>query len=216
MIPKVLVLGCLVTLSALACQSHAEPARGNTVDLLSLSLDEVKQISGFDKFTRDVDTREPAADDYAPAGPCQSLSDDLVAFGDSWTEFRAIADSGNVDANGRAPSTSRVTRDANTPLTVPLMAAAIQKIAVYSNDAAAREVFDRRVTAMAECAELNIPIYSGTLSQPDPTVAVYNSGGNVFVFAVKSTVVIDVSVVALPDAERIASDISRAIIERIN
>jgi hypothetical protein len=36
------------------------------------------------------------------------------------------------------------------------------------------------------------------------------------VFAVKSAVLVDVSVSALPDAERIASDISRSIIERVD
>lgn len=199
----------MVTLSTLGCQSHTDGAgSANTFDRLPLSLDEVKQISGFDGFIREIDTDQPAADNYGPSGPCQAIADQQIAFGEDWTQFRSIADNGNLRAGGR-PRAAK---------TVPLMAAALQNVASYPDATTAREVFDRRVTAMRKCAELNIPTYSGALSQRDPSTVVYTSGtgGMTLVFVIKSTVLVEVSILALPDAERVASDISRVILDRID
>ncbi|KUH94339.1 hypothetical protein [Mycobacterium sp. IS-3022] len=43
-------------LSGLACQSHTEPDGEAIVERLPLSLEQVKEISGLDKFSREVDT----------------------------------------------------------------------------------------------------------------------------------------------------------------
>ncbi|MGV0606605.1 hypothetical protein [Mycolicibacterium sp. XJ1904] len=98
------------------------------------------------------------------------------------------------------------------------MASALQTIAVYPSEVEARNVFDRRVAAMTECVGLNIPGYSGTVAHRALDTAVYtnSTGGWAFVFVVKSAILSDVSVMALSDAERIASDISHVIIGRIN
>ncbi|MGV0788799.1 sensor domain-containing protein [Mycolicibacterium sp. XJ2] len=208
-------VGCVIALGTLACQRHSEPGADDAVDRLPLSLDDVKQISGFDGFTRDVDTDRPAALTYVPDGPCQALADQRVAFGDTWIRFRSIADNGEL-VSGR-PRT-RAPGPAVAPSTVPVVASALQTIAVYPSEVEARNVFDRRVAAMTECVGLNIPGYSGTVAHRDLDTAVYtnSTGGWAFVFVVKSAILSDVSVMALSDAERIASDISHVIIGRIN
>lgn len=211
-----LVLGCLVTVSTLACQSHAAPKPANTVDRLALSLEEVKQISGFDKFTREIDTGQPTADNYTPAGPCRAWSDEQVAFGDTWTQFRSIADSGDLDAGLQPPRPSHAIQDHAAPLTAPLTATAVQTVAVYPSGAAARDVFNRRVADMEECVDLNLPHLGGKATRPNSTTAVWVNEGFTSVFALKSTVLVDVSVMELSEAERIASDISQEIIGRIN
>ncbi|KUH85781.1 hypothetical protein AU186_23965 [Mycobacterium sp. GA-1999] len=203
-------------LSGLACQSHTEPDGEAIVERLPLSLEQVKEISGLDKFSREVDTDQPVADDYTPEGPCREMADQRTAFGANWTSFRSVADSADLPTGGRRPRNPGATGDGATPLIVPVMATVVQNVVVYPDDSAARETFDRRVAAMKKCVELNLPHLGGMISQPSRDKVVLVNDGFVTVSLVKSAVVVDVSVVALPDAERVASEISQAIVERVN
>ncbi|KUH99469.1 hypothetical protein AU189_11635 [Mycolicibacterium acapulense] len=203
-------------LSGLACQSHVEPDGEDITERLPLSLEHVREISGFDEFTREVDTDEPVGDDYTPEGPCRDMADQRIVFGANWTRFKSIADSGDLPSGGRRPRTSGATGDGTAPLIVPVMATVVQNVVVYPDESAARVTFDRHVAAMEECVDLNLPHLGGTISRPNQDEVVLLNSGFVSVFSVKSTIIVDVSVVALPDAERIASAISRAILDRVD
>ncbi|WP_421874787.1 sensor domain-containing protein [Mycolicibacterium wolinskyi] len=163
-----------------------------------LSIDDVRRISGVNALERTVDTNRPKPDNNAvPA--CRALSDQGVAFGDQWTEFHSTSDNGNLDVRG-----------------VPgLMAVAGQVVAIYPNEEAAREAFDRRIAAVEECVKLHIPFYDPAVSRPADDTAVFSGDGWSSATIVKSAVVIDAGVVALPDAERVASELAQAMADRI-
>ncbi|OFB38173.1 hypothetical protein BA059_15245 [Mycolicibacterium sp. (ex Dasyatis americana)] len=164
-----------------------------------LSLDDVRQISGFDQFDRNFESDKPTTDDNAvPA--CRPLTDQGVAFGDRWTEFRAVSDDGDLDVGGQ----------------LDLMAVAGQVVAVYPNEAAARAVFDQRIAAVEECVKLQIPYYDPVISNPDANTAVFHADGWSSATIVKSTVVVEASVVALPEAERVASEMARTMADQVS
>ncbi|MFN3005966.1 sensor domain-containing protein [Mycolicibacterium wolinskyi] len=169
-----------------------------TTDSVVLSIDDVRRISGVNALERTVDTNRPKPDNNAvPA--CRALSDQGVAFGDQWTEFHSTSDNGNLDVRG-----------------VPgLMAVAGQVVAIYPNEEAAREAFDRRIAAVEECVKLHIPFYDPAVSRPADDTAVFSGDGWSSATIVKSAVVIDAGVVALPDAERVASELAQAMADRI-
>lgn len=184
----------------LGCQRHVDgtPEVTSFIDSLPLSLERVEQISGFDRFTREIDSDLPTPSSYLPDGPCRAMADQRIAFGDTWTGFRSVADSAELTGGPLSPVVS-----------------VTQNLVAYPDDAAAREVFDRHADDMAACAELNLPGLDGTVTHPDSETAVWVNDGMAIMFTIKSAIFIEASAVALPDAERIAFEISRAIIERI-
>lgn len=199
MIRTALIVGCL-TLSVLGCQRPVEgaPEPGSLVDTLPLSNSAVKDLSGFDRLTREVDSDQPTRDTYLTDGPCHAMADQHIAYGDVWTGFRSIADTADLTDGPLSPIVS-----------------VTQNLVAYPDDAAARAVFDRQAAAMADCAALNMLGLEGAVVRPDSETAVWVNEWKATVFVIKAAFLVDVSVVALPDAERVASDISRAIVDRI-
>jgi hypothetical protein len=68
---------------------------------------------------------------------------------------------------------------------------------------------------MADCAALNLLGLEGTVARPLNETAVWINDGMAIVLAVKSAILVEASAVALDDNERIASEISRRILDRI-
>lgn len=95
------------------------------------------------------------------------------------------------------------------------IASVAQTVIAYPDSAAAREVFDRHANTMAECAALKTPGLDGEVIRPDSRTALWLNDGMATVFAIEAATLVDVSVVALPDAARIASNVSKAITVRI-
>jgi hypothetical protein len=126
------------------------------------------------------------------------MADQGVAYGATWLQFRSVADSAKLTANRLAP-----------------VASVAQTLIAYPDALAARDVFDRHANTMTECAALEIPGLAGAVTRPDSRTASWLTDGMATVFAIEATTLIAVSVVALPDAARIASDVSQAIIDRI-
>ena len=197
----VLVLSLGLALVLAGCQRpvSGQPEPSSFADTLPLGLAQVREISGRDGLVRDVDTDRPVADGYIQDGPCRAVADQSRAYGEDWTAFRSVADAVDLD-DGAAPG---------------LQAVVAQHVVGYPEVAAARAVFERRFQEARACAELDIPGIGGTVTRLDDETAVWADDGLATVYAIKSAVLVDVSVVALPDEERIATDISRAILDRI-
>ena len=173
--------------------------RGSSVDTLPLSIAQVREISGFDRLERESDSDEPVADTYTPEGPCREAADQVVAFGDDWTVFRSVADGGDLYADRQL-----------SPMVV-----VAQNVVGYPSEASAGEVFDRRLKDVRECAALDLPGLGGDVERLDDNTVRWSADGMTTVYAIESDVLVDASVVALPDADRIASEVVAAVLDRI-
>ena len=187
-----LLVGCQREVSGL-------PAPGSSYDISLLSLAAVEKIGGMDHLTREVDTDEPLVDTYLTEGPCHEVSDQRTAFGDGWIYFRSVADT--------------VDREHGDPL-APIVSL-VQNVIAYPDDDGARAVFERYVVTMGDCAASGSPGLNGKVERPDQGTAIWVTEGMASVFAIKGTVLVSASAVAVPDAERVAIDMSRAILDRI-
>lgn len=196
----ILALCWCVVLVGVAC---TRPVNGGTMpaegaDAFPLTVAEVRTASGLPGFTRVLDDDQAVPDGVTPSGPCRALFDSAAAFGDNRIEFRTVADEADLDTGG--------------PL--PLIASVGQTVVVYPSEDAARQTFVRRAAQLGQCSELDLPYLGGTISQPEPDTTVYRNGEWTLVSTIDSAVLVDVSVGALPESERIATEISRAIVER--
>jgi PknH-like extracellular domain len=199
LIVRVLVLVCLVVLSA-ACQRDVGgmPVPASVVDTLPLGLDRVRQISGFERLTREADSDQPWQGTTTLEGPCGSFSDRKVAYGETLTAFRSVTDAADLTEGPLSPIVSIT-----------------QNVAAYPSDDDARSVFDRRIEDASACAALNTPGLGGAVSRLDENMAVWGDEDIATVFAIRSSTLVETSAVGLPEAERIATEISRAILDRI-
>jgi len=192
-------LGCALALAGCSQQVAGEPRPTSFVDTLPLSLTAVQEISGFDGLRREIDTDQPAPDTYLPEGPCHEMADQQIAFGDSWTHFRSVADTGDLEPADRLS---------------PIVSVA-QNLVAYTDDSTARKAFDHHVLSMTDCAAQNMLGLEGAIVRPDGATAVWVNGGMAIVFVIETSILIQSMVVALPYAERVATEFPRAILDRI-
>lgn len=199
MIVRLLVLLCCVTLSV-ACQRVVDgaPAPASFLDTLPLGLDRVRQISDFDRLERVADSDQPWSDPTSMAGPCHALFDGRAAYGDTWSAFRRVADEADLNDGPLSPIVS-----------------VGQYLVAYSDPDVALRVLNRRVDDATACTASNTPGLSGTVTRLDDDTAVWLTDGLATVYAVRSAILVETAVVGLPDAERIASELSHALLERI-
>ncbi|MDZ4232293.1 MAG: sensor domain-containing protein, partial [Dietzia sp.] len=184
------------------CQRSVDGASTPAIgfESLPLTVQDVREISGFDGFALVADDDRIVPDTATPEGPCRALFDQGVAFGDDWVGIRTVEEEGDLEPGGPAP----------------LIASAIQTVVTYANSDRARDEFDRRLENMTDCAALRLDFMDGVVSQPDPGTVAYVHDEWALVSAVKSSVVVDVSVTALLDAEPIASEMTQRILDRID
>lgn len=199
---RTLILACCASVVVAGCQRSVDgasaPAAG--FESLPLTVQDVREISGFDGFARVADDDRIVPDTATPEGPCRALFDQGVAFGDNRVDIRTVEDEGDLDAGDPAP----------------LITSAIQTVVTYADSDRARDAFDRRLANMTDCAALRLDFMDGVVSQPDPTTVAYVHDEWALVSAVRSSVVVDVSVTVLPDAEQIASEMTARILDRID
>lgn len=195
-----LTLVCCAAL-LVGCQREMNglPTPGSVYDTSLLTISAVEEIGGIDNLTRRVDTDEPLVDTYVTEGPCREVSDERAAFGDEWIYFRSVADT--------------VDRRSGDPLS-PIVSL-VQNVIAYPDHADARAVFERHAATMADCAASGAPGHNGTVEHADDATVIWVTEGMATVFAIKDAALVSASAVAVPDAERIATEISRAILDRI-
>ena len=190
------------SLVAVGCQrsTDGESAFAGGLQSLPLTVQDVRQVSGFGEFTRTADDDRTVADTATPEGPCRALFDQGVAFGEDWVDSRTVVDEADVDIGEPAS----------------VFASIIQTVVAYPDDDSARAAFDRRLVEMDNCAALRLEFMGGTVLRPVPATVAYVHDQWTVASAVKSSVVVDVSVTVLPDSETIASEILQRIVDRID
>lgn len=186
------LVGCEVPVAG-----HAASAAG--FGSLPLAVRDVRAASGVDEFERVIDDDQMVPDSHSPEGPCRALFDQAEAFGDTWLQFRTVADEADLDTGG--------------PL--PMVASASQTIASYPDRVAAETVFGHRLSAMAECTRLDLPFLDGVIDRPDPHTVIYKAQSWTLVSALRTDLIVDVTVAAIPDTQRVALEMSQAITERV-
>lgn len=95
---------------------------------------------------------------------------------------------------------------------VAMVVLANQSVASYSDADRAREVFDRRVESLRECAASDQPGFSGAVTESDAQTVVYTSSVSAAVFTVRATDLVSAWVMARPDNESVATRIVAAIL----
>ncbi|MGW0161795.1 hypothetical protein ACWDUN_21040 [Mycobacterium sp. NPDC003323] len=95
------------------------------------------------------------------------------------------------------------------------MVSLVQNIVAYTDGVAARTVYDRYVESMVACAASGILGDDQTVDRRDEETAVWVAGGMTSVLAIDESTLVGTSAVAVPDAEYVAIEMSRAILDRI-
>jgi PknH-like extracellular domain len=189
--------GWLVLMSAIQpLRAGADPSP--SADSLIVSLDEVRHLADSpDLNSRSLlDVRQPRSmHEYDSKYPsqCQVTYNQDVAFGSDWRQFRSV---GYIGASN---------------------AGVTQAVGVYADPGAARAAFERVVAGLTACAALNVPNYTFTVRQPDPSTIQRCAENQCFdAYRVKSSVLINVSVAHFPQtAEQIATTVLQTISDRI-
>ncbi len=203
------LLGCLLAV-CLGCRA---PVSEQVAELWPLDLEQVRTLSGADWIERDFDISAPAEDDGDQYGPCQALSEVRSVYGDDWRSFRAVGDSGQEPTpppTTQPPEPGRVQMPVIAK--VAMVVLANQSVASYSDADRAREVFDRRVESLRECAASDQPGFSGAVTESDAQTVVYTSSVSAAVFTVRATDLVSAWVMARPDNESVATRIVAAIL----
>lgn len=202
---------CFLLAVCLGCRSP-QPEQADT--LRPLDLEQIRTLTGAEWLGRGFDISEPAEGDGEQFGGCQALSEIRSVYGDDWQSFRAVGDSG-PEPLSPAPTTQQPEpgRPQAPVLAKPRMVVlANQAVASYPDADRAREVFDRRVEFLRECAASDEDAFTGAVRQSDPQTVTYTSSVSTIVFAIRATDLISVLVMGLPDNETAASGIVAAIL----
>ncbi|MGB3355805.1 MAG: sensor domain-containing protein [Mycobacterium sp.] len=199
---RTVILACCAALVVAGCQRSVDgastPATG--LESLPLTVQDVREISGFAGFARVADDDRIVSDTATPEGPCRALFDQGAAFGDNRVDIRTVEDEGDLNAGDPAPLTT----------------SAIQTVVTYADSDRARDAFGRRLEDMTDCAALRLEFMDGVISRPDQDTVGYLHDEWALVSAVKASVVVDVAVTVMPEAERIASEMTARILDRID
>ncbi|MGU3653942.1 sensor domain-containing protein [Mycolicibacterium sp. A43C] len=200
MIRTVIVLLCCAAVVT-ACQQavDGQPIARSAADVSILSQSVVEELSGIEDLSREVDTDQPISDTYLADGACRGVADQRAAFGNAWTSFRSVADTVPIRPD----------------MPLAAMVSLVQNVVVYPDGAAARTVFDSYVPLMVQCADSGTLGLEGNVERRDDGTAVWVTEGMASVFAIEGSILVGTSAVAVPDAERVAIKMTRAILDRI-
>lgn len=188
------VLAACCAVLATAAPAGADPPAD------PVSVDEVNGIVGAPGVLLQPRAQrgEPGVTDPAAPGSCWSVSDERAVFGADWVRFDAV-DYGAAIA---------VTRGGKGFPTVT------QAVAAYPGADAARAVFDRLGPALADCAAGHVDGYEFDIERPDPATLALRFADPVratVVYRLRAATLSRVSVLALDDSARIATQISDRI-----
>ncbi|MEB3983889.1 sensor domain-containing protein [Mycobacterium sp. 663a-19] len=177
---------------------------GITTDSLVVSLDDVRRISGVDALQAGPrsEVRQPRHSNSDAPGPCRAVFDQEATLDDGWTQFRSVTFNG--DTYGGVGDVK-----------IRGVANVIQAVGIYRDDGAARAAFDRLVSTLTACSGLHAANYDFTLDQTDPSTVAFNSDQWKLIYRVKSSALINVGALGLPQSEQTARTIDQTITDRI-
>lgn len=91
----------------------------------------------------------------------------------------------------------------------------VQAVGIYPDPETARAIFDQLLPSLTACAALHDKNYEFTVGQPDPDTVTMNSKLWKLIYRVKSSVLINVGALGLPQSEQTAQTIVQAITDRV-
>ncbi|HEY1842219.1 MAG TPA: sensor domain-containing protein [Mycobacterium sp.] len=90
-----------------------------------------------------------------------------------------------------------------------------QAVAVYPDEATARNAFDRLLTTLKACPPLHVRNYNYTIENTDPSTAALNTDAWGVIYQVKSSTLINVAALGVEQPEQTARTVAQAIADRI-
>jgi hypothetical protein len=171
---------------------------------LIVSLDDVRRIAAFNGLQSGPGSQveRPRHSNSDAPGPCRAVFDQEVAFDGGWTQFHSVTYNGDTYSGVGQTQVRGV-------------AEAIQAVGIYPDHGTAHAVFDRLVQELTACTALHADNYDFAINMADPTTAVLNSSLWKIIYRVKSSVLINVAALGLPQSEETAQTILRTITDRV-
>jgi hypothetical protein len=209
---KAAAIGCGVVVAITACshpntpvRQSGKPTSGIAPDSLIVNVDDVRRIAGVSNLTAapGSDTHQPRRKDSKLPAPCQAVFDQQSAFDGNWDQFHSATYSADIY---KGQGETRVRRIADVG----------QAVAVYSDEARARNVFDSLVTNLKQCPRLHVRNYNYTLENIDPSAVALNADVWEVIYQVKSSTLINVAALGVEQPAQTARTIARTIADRIN
>lgn len=206
---RAVLIICALLLSG--CGHTTPPAKTSTTvtnsrsaESLLVNLDEVRHISGVESLNSGPGStvQQPRHSHSNPPGPCRAVFDQEVIFDGKWTQFRSATYNGDVYSGAGQVQVRGV-------------ANVVQAVGIYPDPGTARAIFDQLVPSLTSCIALHDKNYDFTLSQTDPDTVTLNSNLWKLIYRVKSSALINVGALGLPQSEQIARTILQTITDRV-
>lgn len=200
------ILAAAVVLTLAGCRAVAPPPAA--VDRLTVSLDDVRTVTENESLTESADASEPSPGVAGPPPECRTLNDQRALHGTDWIGFRSVTYAGD------GPTARSPRGFAQLP---PAIVMVTQTLAVYSDDASARAALERVATAAKSCDKTEDPTYQMSVTRAaDSTIAVNHEPGDWgVVYRREGTVVIEASVLGVPDTAQVAEELASTIAGRV-
>lgn len=203
---RAVLIICALLLSG--CGQTTPPAKTTATsrnpESLLVNLDDVRHISGVESLNSGPGStvQQPRHSHSNPPGPCRAVFDQEVIFDGKWTQFRSATYNGDVYSGAGQVQVRGV-------------ANVVQAVGIYPDPGTARAIFDQLVPSLTSCIALHDKNYDFTLSQTDPDTVTLNSNLWKLIYRVKSSALINVGALGLPQSEQTARTILQTITDRV-
>jgi hypothetical protein len=212
---KITAAVCVSVIALAACghsrtdTNKAGPHTEQKIDAHSLiiGIDDVRRVAGENNLApapgpSPAEVHEPRHHDSKLPLPCQAVFDQEVAFDGNWKQFDSTTDSAAVYKGGGDTK-------------IRLIANVTQAVAVYPDDAAAKNTFDQLKTKLTACPALGVKNYGYTIDDSDPSVLMLSTNVWTVVYRLKSAALINVAALGLNQPEPTARTLAQSISDRI-
>lgn len=209
------VAACAVVIALAACghsrtdNEKAGPRGPQNLDAHSLliGIDDVRRVAGENDLApapgpSAAEVHEPRHHESKLPPPCQAVFDQEAAFDGNWKQFDSTTESADVYKGTGATK-------------IRLIANVTQAVAIYADDAAARNTFDQLKTKLTACAALGVKNYDYTIDDSNPSVLTLSTKVWTVVYRLKSAVLVNVAALGLDQSEPTARTLAQSIDDRI-
>lgn len=179
-------------------------ANGQNAESLLVSLDDTRRIAGAESLDSGPgsEVQQPRHSQSNAPAPCHAVFDQEAIFDGKWNQFRSVTFNGDVYSG-----TGQVQ--------VRGVANVVQAVAIYPDAQTARPIFDQLLPSLTACAALHAKNYEFTVSQVDSDTVALNSNLWKLIYRLKSTVLIYIGALGLPQSEQAAQTILQTITDRV-
>ncbi|WP_375488030.1 sensor domain-containing protein [uncultured Mycobacterium sp.] len=185
-------------------KTSGTPTARLAADALIVSVDDLRRIAGIDTLAPGPgsEVHQPRHKRSDLPGTCQAVFDQQAAFDGGWAQFDSVTYSADF-YNGVGQ------------VQVRGVASVTQAVAVYRDEVTARAAFDRLAPLLTACPSLHLENYDFTVDKSEPATVVLKSNAWEVIYRLKSSVLINVAEVGLPQPEQSARTVVQRIGERI-